>query len=397
MKQLARHSAFRLLFAGYATSIVGDRALFVVLGIWTLELTGSTAAGGLAFAFLALAGFLAPLAGLLADRFPRRRVLVVNDLATAALVLCLLFVHGAGDVWIIYAVAAGYGFSQQVGTAARSGFVAGMVSDDLLPAANGLLESARSGIRIVAPLIGAGLYVAGGGAAVAWLDAATFVVSAACLLRLRAPDIASARGRVGFAELAAGFRHLWRTPDLRRPLTWMTVGAVGIGAAEVIPFAVVHDGLHADGSFLGVLGAFHGAGAIVGGIGAGRLIDRLGELRSATLALGLGALGMALFAVPSLPAVFAGSFLFGLCLSGGMVSMFTLIPRRTPADLRGRVAAATEMLMSTPYVGAIAGAAVAVDHIDYRIVTLFGTAMLAICAVRLAAIAAAPRPVTQPA
>jgi MFS family permease len=383
MKQLAGHPAFRLLFCGYATSIVGDRALFVVLGIWTLELTGSTAAGGLAFAFLALAGFFAPLAGLLADRFPRRRVLVVNDLATAVLVLALLRVHQAGDVWIIYAVAAGYGFSQQVGTAARSGFVAGMVSDELLPAANGLLESARSGIRIVAPLIGAGLFVAGGGAAVAWLDAATFVVSATCLLRLTAPDIEVRHGRVGFGELAAGFRHLWQTPDLRRPLTWMTFGALGIGAAEVIPFAVVHDGLHASGSFLGVLGAFHGAGAIAGGLGAGRLIGRIGELRTATLALSLGAVGMALFAVPSAPAVFTGSFLFGACLSGGMVSMFTLIPRRTPAHLRGRVAAATEMLLSTPYVGAIAGAAAAVDVIDYRIVTLVGTAMLAICAARL--------------
>jgi hypothetical protein len=70
-----------------------------------------------------------------------------------------------------------------------------------------------------------------------------------------------------------------------------------------------------------------------------------------------------------------------------MVSMFTLIPRRTPPHVRGRVAAATEMLLSTPYVGAIAGAAAAVDVIDYRIVTLAGTAMLMICAVRLAGLA----------
>src|SRR6476646_9440746 len=129
MKRLARHRDFRLLFAGHVTSLFGDRALFVVLGIWALELTGSTGAGGIALGFLALAGFL----------------------ATAALVLCLLFVNDSGDVWIIYAVALAYGFSQQVGAAARSGLVAGMLPDDLLPPANGVLESARSGIRIVAP------------------------------------------------------------------------------------------------------------------------------------------------------------------------------------------------------------------------------------------------------
>ncbi len=164
MRNLARNAAFRRLFAGHATSLFGDRALFVVLGIWTLDLTGSTGAGGLAFGFLAIGGLAAPIAGVIADRFPRRRVLIANDLAAAVLVCALLAVHDAGDVWIIYAVALGYGFVQQVGSAARGGLVAGLVADDLLPVANGLLESARSGIRIVAPVAGAALYLAGGGA-----------------------------------------------------------------------------------------------------------------------------------------------------------------------------------------------------------------------------------------
>src|ERR1700704_6401837 len=163
MKRLARHRAFRLLFAGHVTSLFGDRALFVVLGIWALELTGSSGAGAIAFGFLALAGFLAPFAGVIADRFPRRLVLIGNDLVTAVIVLGLLFVNDGGDVWIIYAVALAYGFSQQVGAAARTGLVAGMLPDDLLAQANGLLESARSGIRIAAPVASAGLYVLSGG------------------------------------------------------------------------------------------------------------------------------------------------------------------------------------------------------------------------------------------
>ena len=193
MKQLARHRDFRLLFAGHVTSLFGDRALFVVLGIWALELTGSTGAGGIAFGFLAVAGFLAPIAGVIADRFPRRHVLIGNDLATAVIVLALLFVNDSGDVWIIYAVALIYGFSQQVGAAARSGLVAGMLPDELLAQANGVLESARSGIRIAAPVAGAGLYVLSGGGLVAIVDAGTFVISAAALSLVRAPDIARAK------------------------------------------------------------------------------------------------------------------------------------------------------------------------------------------------------------
>lgn len=255
MKRLARHRDFRLLFAGHVTSLFGDRALFVVLGIWALELTGSTAAGGIAFGSLALAGFLAPAAGVIADRFPRRQVLIGNDLATAVMVLALLFVHDGGDVWIIYLVALAYGFSQQVGAAARSGLVAGMLPDDLLPQANGVLESARSGIRIIAPVAGAGLYVLAGGGLIALLDAATFVISAGALMLVRAPDIARARrGRVGAAELVAGFRHFFTTPVLRAMLPAVVFGAGGVGLAEVIPFAVVHDGLRQRGAFLGVMG-----------------------------------------------------------------------------------------------------------------------------------------------
>jgi MFS family permease len=397
MTRLARHPAFRLLFAGYLTSIAGDRALFVVLGIWTLDLTGSTAAGGLAFGFLAIAGFAAPLAGVVADRFPRRRVLIATDLATAALVLCLLVVHDSGGVWIVYAVALGYGFSQQVGAAARGAFVAGMVPDELLPAANGLLEAARSGIRIVAPVVGAGLYVVAGGHAVAVLDAATFVVSAACLARVVAPDVQGLRGRPRRAELAAGVRHVLATPDLRGPLPWLALGAAGIGASEVIPFAVVHDGLGRGSAFLGVLGACHGAGAIAGGIGAARVIGRRGELAAAIAGCVAGALAMALFAVPAVPAALAGSAALGVAIATVMVAWGTLVARRTPAALRGRAAAASELLLSTPYVGTIALAAAAVALVDFRIVSLAGAAALAVAAVRLRRSPGAPLASAAPA
>jgi MFS family permease len=367
MKRLARHRDFRLLFAGHVTSLFGDRALFVVLGIWALELTGSTAAGAIAFGSLALAGFLAPAAGVIADRFPRRQVLIGNDLATAVMVLALLFVNDSGDVWIIYVVALAYGFSQQVAAAARSGLVAGMLPDDLLPQANGVLESARSGIRIIAPVAGAGLYVLSGGGLVALVDAGTFLISACALALVRAPDIARAkRGRVGTGELLAGFRHFFSTPVLRAILPAVVLGAGGVGLAEVIPFAVVHDGLHQRGAFLGVMGAFHGAGAIAGGLGVGRFIDRIGEVRSLALALTLGAGGMACYSFATIPSALLASLLFGCCLAGVIVCWTTLIQRRTPGELLGRAAAAGEALASIPYVGAIGLGAAIVTMVDYR-------------------------------
>jgi MFS family permease len=384
MRRLAHHPAFRRLFLGHATSLFGDRALFVVLGIWTLDLTGSTGAGGLAFGFLAIGGLFAPVAGVIADRFPRRRVLIANDLVAAGLVCNLLLVHGRDDVWIIYAVALGYGFVQQLGAAARGGLVAGIVPDDLLPTANGLLESARSGIRIVAPVAGAALYVWGGGAVVALLDAGTFLVSAACLAGLTVHDIRARGGRLQLAEMAAGLRHLRADPLLWGPFPAIILAAAGIGMAEVIPFAVVTHGLGRSSAFLGVLSACHGAGAIAAGLTAPRLIAARGEIVAMTTATACGAAGMLLFAVPATATALLASTLFGACLAGAMVAWYTHVPRRTPEALRGRVVAASEMLLSLPYIGAIAAGAALVGVVDYRVLTIAGAIALAACTARIA-------------
>ena len=65
------------------------------------------------------------------------------------------------------------------------------------------------------------------------------------------PDIAARGGRLRLAELAAGIRHLRDEPALRGPFPAIVIAAAGIGMAEVIPFAVVTDGLDRDSAFLG--------------------------------------------------------------------------------------------------------------------------------------------------
>ena len=84
-----RVPAFRRLTAAWACSNFGDSALFLTLAIWVKDLTDSDAAAGLVFLFLGLPVFLAPLAGQLADRVSRRRLVVVTNLVAAAGVLAL--------------------------------------------------------------------------------------------------------------------------------------------------------------------------------------------------------------------------------------------------------------------------------------------------------------------
>src|SRR3954463_10215902 len=105
MRSLFAHRDARLLLLGQTLSYFGDRALYLVLGIWVKSLTGSNAAAGLVFFVLALPSIFAPLAGLLVDRVRRRPLMIAVDLAVGAAVLLLLFVHDRGDVWLIYLVA----------------------------------------------------------------------------------------------------------------------------------------------------------------------------------------------------------------------------------------------------------------------------------------------------
>jgi MFS family permease len=83
--RLLRERNLRVLFAGQTLNMFGNSAMIITLSVWVVTLTGSPGAAGLVFVFLVLPTFAAPFTGLLVDRFPRRTVLIVNDLASAAL------------------------------------------------------------------------------------------------------------------------------------------------------------------------------------------------------------------------------------------------------------------------------------------------------------------------
>ena len=93
--------------------------------------------------------------------------------------------HDRGDMWILYGVTLLYGLGGDLFAASRGAMLKAMVDDELLAEANGAYQSIREGLRIVAPLAGAGIFAAWGGSVVAMVDAGTFLVSAAALAALR--------------------------------------------------------------------------------------------------------------------------------------------------------------------------------------------------------------------
>jgi len=398
IRKLLGDRDFRLLFAGQTLTMFGDVALFLVLAIWVKDLTGSNGAAGAVILFFILPSVASPLLAVVVDRYPRRRVMMTNDVVTGVGILALLLVHDRGDVWLIYAVAAFYGLSQQVFFAARSGLLAGWLESEALGDANGLLESTRMGLRVVGPPTGALLYGAFGGGATAVLDSATFFGSALFLSLLRVPDIAKVeRTEEPFLqEVLQGARHLFRTPDLRRMVVVFLLALCVIGTLEPAIFALVDQGLHRSPEFVGLLGMLQGIGSVAGGILAGRVLRKGRELS----VLGAGSLvagiGLAPLALARLAPVFAGLFAVGVGVAALNVGYFTLLQRRTANELQGRVFAATETILNLPYAASIGVGAALIASVGFRAIYLTNAAVLSACGLYLLlARPPAPRPTTE--
>jgi MFS family permease len=170
MRALLRRRAFRTLWLGQTLSAFGDYAMFLAMGIWAKTLTGSNAAAGLTVLPFAVPALFGPALGVVADRFPRRHVMIATDLFAGCAMLTLFFVHDRSDLWILYTVAFAYGTAVTIYQGARSGLLVGMLPEDELGDANGMLQASNQAMRLAAPLAGAGLFAALGGHAVAALD-----------------------------------------------------------------------------------------------------------------------------------------------------------------------------------------------------------------------------------
>ena len=367
MQSLLRRSDVRLLIAGQSLSMFGDWMMIIVLGIWMKVLTHSNSAAGLVFFVFAAASLVAPLGGLLVDRLPKRPIMIATHVALAAVMCTLLFVHDRGDAWLLYAVTAVYGLGGDVFAAARASMMKAMLPDELLGDANAAFQSLREGLRLVAPLAGAGLYAVTNGGIVALVDAGTFLGSAATLVALRfAEPEASPREHHFLREVSAGLTHIWRVPALRQMTIGISATMLVIGFSETLLFAITA-ALHRAPSFIGVLGTAQGVGSVAGGVTAGKLLRRFGDLRTAGIGVLLFAVGDAMFLVPSMPVVMAAMAVAGLGIVWAVVAIGTAYQLRSGQQIQGRVSAAANMVFSVPQTISIAAGAALISVVDYKI------------------------------
>jgi MFS family permease len=353
---LLRHNrAFRLLWYGQVTSQLGDWLDTIALYVLLLRLTGSAASLATLLVVQALPSVLVgPAAGLLADRLPRKAVLIAADLGRAALVLLFLLVREPGHVWIVYLVSfLKFTFSSFF-EPAREALVPDVVAHTELVAANTLSSLTWAVLLAGGAALGGAVMNTLGSDLAFVLDAVSFLVSAVCTWRIsvRETHLEGHIRRHPLEELREGLAYLLTHRDVAVYALSKTLWSLGGGGVLVLLplFGKKVFPLGQDGALsMGLLYAARGVGAGLGPV----LVHRFAgsSVRALRRALGLGfflmAAGYTLLAgAPALPAA-AGALV--LAHFGGSVQWVfstALLQLSVPARLQGRVFAAELMLLT---------------------------------------------------
>jgi MFS family permease len=347
LELLKRAPSFRLLFLAALGSGVGTYLAFVALAVDVWDRTES----GTWVAWLLIADFLPAIAiglllGALLDRRSRRQLMVAADLVRFAVFCALPFTT---QPWQIVVLAGVAGFATGFFRPAVYAGLPNLVADADLPHANSLLQGIENLAITVGPLAG-GVLVAGAGTDLAyWINAATFLVSAALLIRIpaRLLQAASAPSEGHLRDLAAGFRLVRRSRALATVLLAWGGAMFAVAGVNVAEVALAKDAFDAGDFGYGLMLGATGFGLVLGSLYAASVIERRGIGPVYGVSLGLLAFGYGCAAIS--PDVWIASL--ALVLSGGgngvaLVCNSLLVQRGVPDRLRGR---AFTLLMSANF------------------------------------------------
>jgi MFS family permease len=388
MRELLRIRNARVYLLGDVVSTLGDSALWLAMAIWAKELTGSSAAAGLVMFCFAAGSLFSPLGGVVADRFRRRPLLICSNLVAAALVLLITLVHHRSQIWIVYLVIFLYGIVGSVIGPAQTALLPSLVPERLLPEANGAQQTLNEGLRIITPLVGAGLFAWVGGGTVAIIDSATFLVAVASLLALRVDDLkptqVGAASKSSGRKFSAGFLFLGREPMLRSITIALGLALLVMGFTESAGFSVVTVGLHMKPTFVGVLMTTQGFGAVIGGLTAAPLLKRMTEGTVTALGLSLVVAAVLLLTLPNVVIVEVGMIVAGFVGPWIFVAATTALQRRTPPDMLGRVSGAFQLSLTIPQVLSVGLGAALIAVLSYRVLLLLIALVVAVSVAFLA-------------
>ena len=380
-RAILRIGEFRKLFVAQAISDIGDGMTFMALLLLVNALTHSTlalAALSIVVAVPSMVGGI--IAGAVADRFDRRRIMIGSDTVRALLVLGFVLVGTLERLPILYVVAFLQASIGTLFTPARGALIPRVVPAEGLMAANGLGQMARMIAGLVGTAFTGVLFAATGEAwPVFILDALTFAASALIVTRVQASlggrDPADAHHRTGGigASALAGLRLIASSPTLIATVVGLAIAMLGLGAVNVLFVPFLINELGASAAWAGPLEAAQTISMVVAAGMIGVLAARLSaqSLMVGGL-LGVGVVIILLSVTPNVFALLGILFLVGWFVTPAHVATQTIIQTTTADAMRGRVLGALNATLSTSSIVSTAAAGIFASIIGIRAVFFAG-------------------------
>ena len=332
---LLRNDRFVRLWVGQGISFAGDAISMVALVVLVVQITGSASAVGGALVARLLPTLASPLAGVLADRLDRRVVLVASDLARAALVLGMVFTR---DLLVLYVLAFLMGLARTFFNPTIRAAFPGVVGEGDLTRANAIVNTTFSVSIMAGPALG-GLLVASSGVNAAFvLDAVTYLVSAAFLLRIPLPRPRRESAEGFFQELRTSLSYL---AGARVPLA-IVVGAfltiLTINATVPAEVFLARETFDTGDAGYGLLVSVWGGGMILGSALTAMLGGRVGLIPLYFLGMFAAALALAGTGLaPSFALALGALAIAGASNGIDNVTTDTILQKQVPDVLLGRV------------------------------------------------------------
>ncbi|WP_319460793.1 MFS transporter [Micromonospora sp. RTP1Z1] len=348
---LVRNRDFRNLFLAELVVFGADWFVMVPLLVLLPQLTGSGVWGALVLAVdTGTVALLLPYTGTIADRFDRRKIMMVANVAALVGVLLLLGVHSAGTAWLAMVAIGAVAVAKAFYSPAAQAALPNVLDPDDLAAGNAVAGSAWGTMTVVGASLGGMLSAAAGPYACFWV-AAVGLALAACLAALIRRPLQSAREPGGpvqrtWPAIREALRYIGHRPRVLALVTVKSAVGLGNGVLTVFPLLAGVYGVGAVGT--GLLFASRGAGALVGPILMRRVLTKRAWLLPG-LALSMSLYGVAYLgasAVSWFPLVLVLVFLAHFGGGSNWVLSNYALQGEVPDRLRGRVFA-TDMMLAT--------------------------------------------------
>lgn len=375
MRTLLRHRGFRLLLAGQGVSAFGDWMATIGFMALSLAITGSAVAVGAVLVLRLLPAMVAgPLATRLVARFDRRRTMLVMDLGRAVVAGVVPLVSA---IWWVYLCAVLLELGSVAFLPARDSSIPDLVHDEDLPLANGLVLASSYGTipfgaaafaASSAPFSGPHGLAHGGVAPVFWIDALTFLVSFACVWRLRelGEPVTVEADDAG----ATHFLSALRIPLVRVVAPLAFAVALGLGALFSLGIIFVRDVLHADNTSFSFLVALFGLGAGLGLVWL-RLVGRGGMALVRFCIVGQGVVIALMSLASTIWLTYVGAVAFAFFTAASLATAMGVLQEALGGERRVQAFALFHVLIRVGLGLAAVGAAAAaqvVSGVDWPLV-----------------------------